>query len=79
MGRCIELVYTPMRKDGTRGNPKSIKSDVVNPGKLTDVVSTVLCSLEDQFVNHVQQIELHLTRRLVFMYLKYFSKSKQKT
>lgn len=35
MGRCIELVYTPMRKDGTRGNPKSIQSDVIVPGKLT--------------------------------------------
>lgn len=31
VGRCIELVYTPMRKDGTRGNPKSIQSDVIVP------------------------------------------------
>ncbi|XP_004293996.1 PREDICTED: 187-kDa microtubule-associated protein AIR9 [Fragaria vesca subsp. vesca] len=31
VGKCIELVYTPMRKDGMRGNPKSIKSDVVEP------------------------------------------------
>lgn len=32
VGTCIELVYTPMRKDGMRGNPKKIQSDVVAPG-----------------------------------------------
>ncbi|ONI11137.1 hypothetical protein PRUPE_4G089200 [Prunus persica] len=31
VGTCIELVYTPMRKDGMRGNPKKIQSDVVAP------------------------------------------------
>ena len=32
VGTCVELVYTPMRKDGMRGNPKSIQSDVIAPG-----------------------------------------------
>ncbi|KAH7544588.1 hypothetical protein FEM48_Zijuj01G0001700 [Ziziphus jujuba var. spinosa] len=31
VGRCIELVYTPIRKDGIRGNPRSILSDVIAP------------------------------------------------
>ncbi|CAN6683756.1 unnamed protein product [Malus baccata var. baccata] len=31
VGTCVELVYTPMRKDGMRGNPKSIQSDVIAP------------------------------------------------
>ncbi|KAL5577368.1 hypothetical protein UlMin_019067 [Ulmus minor] len=31
VGRCIELVYTPVRKDGMKGNPKSILSDVITP------------------------------------------------
>ncbi|XP_034210939.1 187-kDa microtubule-associated protein AIR9 isoform X3 [Prunus dulcis] len=31
VGTCIELVYTPMRKDGMSGNPKKIQSDVVAP------------------------------------------------
>ncbi|KAG9439115.1 hypothetical protein H6P81_019280 [Aristolochia fimbriata] len=31
VGRCIELVYTPMRKDGLRGKVKSIVSDAILP------------------------------------------------
>ncbi|XP_022762690.1 187-kDa microtubule-associated protein AIR9-like isoform X2 [Durio zibethinus] len=31
VGRSIELVYTPMRKDGVKGNPRSILSDEVSP------------------------------------------------
>lgn len=34
VGRCIELVYTPMRKDGMQGNPRSVLSEVIAPGKL---------------------------------------------
>lgn len=34
VGCCIELVYTPMRKDGMRGNPRSILSEAIAPGKL---------------------------------------------
>lgn len=29
--RSIELVYTPIRKDGVKGNPRSILSDVIAP------------------------------------------------
>lgn len=32
VGACIELVYTPVRKDGARGSPKSIISDIIVPG-----------------------------------------------
>ncbi|XVF00530.1 hypothetical protein REPUB_Repub04eG0008800 [Reevesia pubescens] len=31
VGRSIELVYTPMRKDGVKGNPRSIISDEISP------------------------------------------------
>lgn len=34
VGRCIELVYTPMRKDGMKGSPRRVISDVIAPGKL---------------------------------------------
>lgn len=32
VGRCIELVYTPVRQDGTKGSPRSILSDIIAPG-----------------------------------------------
>ncbi|GMI70655.1 AUXIN-INDUCED IN ROOT CULTURES 9 [Hibiscus trionum] len=31
VGRNIELVYTPIRKDGVKGNPRSIISDEISP------------------------------------------------
>nr|KYP38707.1 hypothetical protein KK1_040034 [Cajanus cajan] len=31
VGTCIEIIYTPVRKDGIRGNPKSIVSDLISP------------------------------------------------
>ncbi|KAI4297559.1 hypothetical protein L6164_037444 [Bauhinia variegata] len=31
VGGCIELVYTPVRKDGIKGSPKRIVSDVISP------------------------------------------------
>lgn len=31
VGRCIELVYTPMRKDEMKGSPRSILSDIIAP------------------------------------------------
>ncbi|OMO92313.1 hypothetical protein COLO4_17682 [Corchorus olitorius] len=31
VGRRIQLVYTPMRKDGAKGNPRSIISDEISP------------------------------------------------
>ncbi|KAL9346290.1 hypothetical protein Peur_061143 [Populus x canadensis] len=30
-GQCIELVYTPIRKDGIKGSPRTILSDVIVP------------------------------------------------
>lgn len=33
VGGCIELVYTPVRKDGLKGSPKSILSAVIIPGE----------------------------------------------
>jgi len=33
VGACIELVYTPVCKDGTKGSPKNVVSDVISPGK----------------------------------------------
>ncbi|KAG8652144.1 187-kDa microtubule-associated protein AIR9 isoform X2 [Manihot esculenta] len=31
VGKCVELVYTPMRKDDVKGKPRSIKSNVIAP------------------------------------------------
>ncbi|XP_062095531.1 187-kDa microtubule-associated protein AIR9 [Humulus lupulus] len=31
VGTCVELVYTPMRDDGMKGNPRSILSDAIAP------------------------------------------------
>ncbi|KAJ0980466.1 hypothetical protein J5N97_008721 [Dioscorea zingiberensis] len=31
VGKCIELIYTPIRKDGLKGAPKTIFSDVIAP------------------------------------------------
>ncbi|KAK4254784.1 hypothetical protein QN277_010113 [Acacia crassicarpa] len=33
VGACIELVYTPIGKDGSKGNLKSIVSDVISPAE----------------------------------------------
>ena len=34
VGSHIELVYTPVRDDGMKGNPRSIISDAIAPGNL---------------------------------------------
>ncbi|KAJ1437037.1 Leucine-rich repeat [Sesbania bispinosa] len=31
VGTCIELIYMPVRKDGVKGSPKSIVSDLISP------------------------------------------------
>ncbi|KAK7328506.1 hypothetical protein VNO77_22615 [Canavalia gladiata] len=31
VGACIEIIYTPVRKDGLKGYPKSIVSDLISP------------------------------------------------
>ncbi|KAI3495528.1 hypothetical protein L1887_37869 [Cichorium endivia] len=37
VGECVELVYTPVRADGVKGNPKSIVSNPIAPGGPTGV------------------------------------------
>ncbi|XP_047148992.1 187-kDa microtubule-associated protein AIR9 isoform X1 [Vigna umbellata] len=31
VGACIEIIYTPVRKDGIKGSPKHIVSDLISP------------------------------------------------
>jgi len=38
VGACIEIIYTPVRKDGIKGNPKHIVSDLISPGKIVLLV-----------------------------------------
>lgn len=33
VGRCLELVYTPVRKDGVKGSATRVLSTAVCPGK----------------------------------------------
>ena len=33
VGRCVELVFMPVHKDGIKGIAKSVVSSVVAPGK----------------------------------------------
>lgn len=33
VGTCIELVYTPVRIDGMKGDPSGLLSDIVGPGE----------------------------------------------
>ncbi|KAF6166111.1 hypothetical protein GIB67_023821 [Kingdonia uniflora] len=35
VGSCIELIYTPMRKDGVKGAPKHVVSEIVPPAEPT--------------------------------------------
>ncbi|VFQ97381.1 unnamed protein product [Cuscuta campestris] len=41
VGNCIELVYTPIRKDGLKGSPKTILSGPVKPGEPMGVELTI--------------------------------------
>lgn len=38
VGACIEIIYTPVRKDGIKGIPKHIVSDLISPGKIVLLV-----------------------------------------
>lgn len=44
VGKCIELVYTPMRKDGVQGNSRTIISEVIAPGELYFQDSRCICA-----------------------------------
>ncbi|XP_057433687.1 187-kDa microtubule-associated protein AIR9 isoform X2 [Lotus japonicus] len=49
VGACIELLYTPVCKDGNKGSPKSIVSDMVSPAepKGMDLVIPDCCEDEE--------------------------------
>lgn len=48
VGSHIELVYTPVRNDGMKGNPRSIMSDAIAPGNFIYLLGLLHCSfLED--------------------------------
>lgn len=48
--RCIELVYTPVRKDGLSGSQKSIVSDVIVPANPKGIELTLPSCYEDKEV-----------------------------
>ncbi|KDP34944.1 hypothetical protein JCGZ_09232 [Jatropha curcas] len=50
VGTCIELVYTPMRKDGAKGNPRSIKSNVIAPADPVALELVISYCREDEEV-----------------------------
>ncbi|KAJ9163220.1 hypothetical protein P3X46_022912 [Hevea brasiliensis] len=50
VGKCIELVYTPMRKDGVTGNPRSIKSHVIAPADPVGLELVITNCFEDKEV-----------------------------
>ncbi|PIA41703.1 hypothetical protein AQUCO_02200255v1 [Aquilegia coerulea] len=47
VGGCIELVYTPVRKDGLRGTPKRVVSDVISPADPVGLELTIPDCYED--------------------------------
>uniref|UniRef100_A0A5B7C371 187-kDa microtubule-associated protein AIR9 n=1 Tax=Davidia involucrata TaxID=16924 RepID=A0A5B7C371_DAVIN len=50
VGRCVELVYKPARKDGTKGNAKSVVSSVVAPADPKGLELVVPDCCEDKVV-----------------------------
>ncbi|XP_050222045.1 187-kDa microtubule-associated protein AIR9 isoform X2 [Mercurialis annua] len=50
VGKSIELVYTPMRKDGAEGSPRSIKSNVIVPADPVGLELVIPSFCEDQEV-----------------------------
>lgn len=48
VGRCIELVYTPVRQDGIKGSPRSILSDVIAPADPIGVDLQIPDCMEDE-------------------------------
>ncbi|KAF5475058.1 hypothetical protein F2P56_006904 [Juglans regia] len=50
VGRCIELVYTAVRKDGMKGSPRSIVSDIIAPADPIGVDLEILDCVEDREV-----------------------------
>lgn len=50
VGRCVELIYTPVRKDGIRGKAKSVVSTVVVPGDPKGVELVIPDCCENEIV-----------------------------
>ncbi|XP_038987888.1 187-kDa microtubule-associated protein AIR9 isoform X2 [Phoenix dactylifera] len=50
VGYCIELIYTPIRMDGSRGSPKSIISDVIVPADPRGIELILPSSCQDKEV-----------------------------
>ncbi|XP_059596141.1 187-kDa microtubule-associated protein AIR9 isoform X2 [Vitis vinifera] len=50
VGKVIELVYTPVRNDGIRGNPRSVISEVIAPGEPTGLELIIPDCCEDKDV-----------------------------
>lgn len=50
VGRCIELVYTPVRQDGMKGSPSSISSDIIAPADPIGVDLEIPDCFEDEEV-----------------------------
>uniref|UniRef100_A0A1D1Z6I6 Protein phosphatase 1 regulatory subunit pprA n=1 Tax=Anthurium amnicola TaxID=1678845 RepID=A0A1D1Z6I6_9ARAE len=48
VGGCIELIYTPVRKDGLRGTPKNIISSVIAPAEPKGLELVIPDCCEDQ-------------------------------
>lgn len=46
--KCIELVFTPVRKDGLRGSPKAVISDVILPADPKGIELMIPSSLQDK-------------------------------
>ncbi|XP_026383847.1 187-kDa microtubule-associated protein AIR9-like isoform X1 [Papaver somniferum] len=50
VGRCIELIYTPVRKDGIKGTPKLVKSDEIAPADPMGVELVIPVCCQDTLV-----------------------------
>lgn len=50
VGGCVELVYTPVRKDGVKGTPRSVVSDLVTPAAPIGVELVIPDCFEDKAV-----------------------------
>nr|XP_010905429.1 187-kDa microtubule-associated protein AIR9 isoform X2 [Elaeis guineensis] len=50
VGECIELIYTPVRKDGSRGSPRSIISDAIVPADPKGIELVVPSCFQDMEV-----------------------------
>ncbi|KAM7505783.1 hypothetical protein LguiB_004687 [Lonicera macranthoides] len=50
VGGCVELVYTPVRRDGVKGSPRSVVSSPIAPGDPSGVELVIPDCCEDKLV-----------------------------